>query len=215
MTNTEEQEIWKTYPEYPFIQASNLGRVRTVDRVITRSNGRKQFVKGKVLRQHYDRYGYLYVRINMNGKRFCRKVHRIIASSFIPNPNNYPEVNHIDNNRTNNVVSNLEWCTTQYNTAYKEKYGVPAKESTKILRKPVIAVDLNSFKVLWFESQSEAERQLGFDSSNITRVIKERYKKTHGYWFTYADENAVEKIRAKFDDDIAEKVEKLINEHRN
>lgn len=215
MVNTEEQEIWKTYPEFPFLQASNLGRVRTVDRVVTRSNGRKQFVRGKVLKQRYDKDGYLYVRINMNGKRFCKKSHRIIAVCFIPNPNNYPEVNHIDNDRTNNVVSNLEWCTSQYNTAYKEKYGVPAKEATKVLRKSVIAVDLNSFEVFWFESRSEASRQLGFDNSDITMVIKERYKKTHGYWFTDADKNAVEKIRAKFGNDIANKAEKLMNEHRN
>ncbi len=215
MANTEEQEVWKTYPEFPFLQASNLGRIRTKDRVVTRGNGRKQFVKGKILKQHYDRYGYLYVRVNMNGKRFCQKVHRIVAACFIPNPNNYPEVNHKDNDRTNNVVSNLEWCTTQYNTAYREKNEVSATEATKVLRKSVIAVGLNSFKVFWFESRSEAACQLGFDSSDITMVIKERYKKTHGHWFCNADETAVEKTRTKFGDEMAKKIEKLINEHRN
>ena len=115
MVNTEQQEIWKPYPKYPWIEASNLGRVRTIDRVITRINGRKQFVKGRVLKQRYDRYSYLYVRININGKRICLKAHRIIAICFIPNPDNLPQVNHIDCNRSNNVVSNLEWCTIQYN----------------------------------------------------------------------------------------------------
>ena len=138
----------------------------------------------------------------------------MVAITFIPNQNGYPQVNHLDGNPANNIVLNLEWCTSQYNIAYREKYGVPAKEFTKTLRKPLIAIDLDSFKVLCFESQYEAMRQLGILPSHITRIIKGKMQKTHGYWFCYADKNAVEKTRIKFGDETAGKVEKLMNERK-
>lgn len=210
----EEEAIWKSHPDYPFLQANQFGEVRTIDRVATDRNGKKYHIKGRVLKQRRDRYGYMDVKFRVNGKEIRLGVHRIVATCFIPNPNNYPEVNHIDNDPTNNAVGNLEWCTHEYNMSYKEKFGVSAKEATKVLRKPVIVVDLNSYKVLWFESQHEAARQLDVDDSHITKVVKGYYNKTSGYWFCYADENAVEKVKAKFGDRIAEKVEKLISENK-
>ena len=211
MSTTIGKEVWKTYPDHPFIEASNLGRVRTKDRIVVRSDGQKQFVKGKVLKQQLNRNGYMQVGFRLNGKLVKLYVHRISAITFIPNPDNLPEVNHKDNDRTNNVVSNLEWCTSQYNTAYREKYGVPAKESTKVLRESVIAVNPETSEVFWFESQSEAARQLGISQGNINNVVKGRYNQTGGYWFCYADENAVGKTRKKFGNKVAEKVEKLMN----
>lgn len=79
----------------------------------------------------------------------------------------------------------------------------------------VIAVDLNSFKVLRFETQAEASHQLGIRSSDINTVLKGRQKTAHGYWFCYADENAVGKTREKFGDEIARKVEELIRQNQN
>ena len=138
---SSKEEIWKVYPDYPFIQVSSLGRVRTTDRVVTCKNGKKQFVKGRVLKQYHDYYGYMYVQFYENGKRVTLKVHRMVAIAFIPNSDNLPQVNHIDCNRSNNVVSNLEWCTNQYNTAYREKYG-------KVSSRPVFAVNVKTGKVL-------------------------------------------------------------------
>lgn len=207
----KEQEIWKPYPDYPFIEVSSLGRVRTKDRYIILKNGNKRLVKGRVLKQQSLPNGYLNVNFRVNGKLINLRVHRIVATCFIPNPNGYLEVNHKDNNPRNNAVSNLEWCTHKQNIAYREQCGVSAKEYAKVLRKPVIAVDLNSFKVLWFESQNEAACHLGAKVENVNRVIKGKLNKTHCCWFTNADENAVEKTRAKFGDDIAKKVEELIS----
>ena len=147
----------------------------------------------------------------VNGKLVNLLAHRMVAITFIPNPNNYPEVNHKDNDRANNVVSNLEWCTSQYNMAYKERYGISAKEHTKVLRRPVIAVNLDGFEVFWFESQHEAARQLGINQGNMNEVVKGKRQIAGGYWFTSADENAVERTRAKFGDKVADKVEKLMN----
>lgn len=204
---TKEKEIWKQYPKYPWIEASNLGRVRTKDRTIVDKNGKKRFVKGRVLKQHLDNNGYLCVRSRVNGKLVHLRVHRIVAISFIPNPNNYPEVNHKDNDRTNATVSNLEWCSKQYNLDYKNNFGTSPAD---VQGKSVIAVNLKTGKVLKFELQYEAARQLEILAQNINKVLKGRMNKTHDYWFCYVNENVVEKVRAKFGDKVANEVEKLM-----
>lgn len=206
MTN-EEKIIWKPYPEFPFIKANQFGQVMTVDRVVTRSDGRKQFVKGHILKQENNGHGYMQVKFSVNNKTVHLYVQRLVATCFVPNPDNLPEVNHIDNNPANNVASNLEWCTHEYNDAYKKNFGTSQAE---VSGRPVIAVNLDSLRVLYFESQSEAARKLGFNSSNINMVVKGHYNKTHGFWFCYVDENAVEKTREKFGDEVANKVEELM-----
>lgn len=212
MINTEKEVVWKPYPEYPFIEANQFGQIRTKDRYVMCKNGRKQFVKGRVLKQHPNNGGYMRVGVSVDGKRMNLLVHRIVATCFLPNPNNLPEVNHRDNNPANNTVSNLEWCTSQYNTAYREKYGVSAKEVTKVLRKPVIAVNLETFKVFYFESQNEASRQLDVDRRHVNNAINGLRKTTGGYWFTSADSSAIDKTRAKFGNEVANKVEELMSD---
>lgn len=198
-------EVWKSYPSIEWLQGSNLGNVRTVDRVVVRKDGRKQFVKGRVLKQQRNENGYIYVQFGVNGKLVHLKVHRIIAACFLPNPIGLPEVNHLDNDRTNNHLYNLEWCTRQYNQQYREKHG-------EAFGLPVIVVDIKTLETLQFPSQMEAARQLDANQSRISMVIKgKRYKSHHGYWFTNADNHAVENARAKFGDSVASKVEKLLN----
>ena len=113
---TEGEVVWKTHPDYLILQANQFGEVRTKDRWVTYKDGRKRFVKGRVLKQQLDKDGYLRVCFGTNGKAFYLQVHRIIAVCFLPNPNNLPQVNHKDCDRTNNIASNLEWCTQEYNT---------------------------------------------------------------------------------------------------
>lgn len=204
MTDNKENVVWKTCPEYPFIEANQFGEIRTIDRDVIYKNGRKHHYKGHVLKQREDKNGYMVVGVGMNGKKFTLKVHRIVASSFLPNPDNLPQVNHKDCDRTNNNVSNLEWCTTQENTAYRDKLGHTAKHNAP--KKPVFAVNLRTSNIQYFESQHEAARQLGVDQGSICRVLKGRCKQTGGFWFCYADKHAVENIRAKFGDEVADKV---------
>ncbi|AZA17346.1 MAG: HNH endonuclease (endogenous virus) [Lactobacillus phage ViSo-2018a] len=179
MDDTKEK-IWKTCPKYSSIEASNFGRIRTKDRYVRNGKG-VRLVKGCILKQHYDKDGYLYVSTSINGKKITLRAHRIIASAFIPNPNNYPEVNHIDCNRANNNVSNLEWCTSKYNSQYRDKMGHGVNNNPG---KPVFAVDLRTGKVLRFESQSEASRQLGVSQGNICEALKGLYTQFKGYLFT-------------------------------
>lgn len=212
MTNkTREQEVWKIFLDYPFIEVSNLGRVRTKDRIATDRNGKKYHIKGRVLKQWDNGTGYMQVHFNVNGKEVHLYVHRIVAICFILNHNHYPEVNHIDCDPANNRWDNLEWCNHQENIAYRDKLGRWVNNNPG---RPVIAIDLNDFNVFWLESQCEAARQLGVYTSNIYKVIKGKLNKTGGYWFCNADKNAVEKAREKFGDEIAEKVEKLMRKRK-
>lgn len=153
------------------------------------------------MKQQRDRYGYMYVAFRADYKRIHLKTHRIILTCFKLNPDNLPEVNHIDCDPTNNRLDNLEWCTSEYNNAYREKYGVS-------LNHPVIAVNLKNLEVFYFESQREASRQLSIDRRNIARVVKGEYSQTHDYWFIDACENAVENIRVKFGNKVANEAKK-------
>ena len=206
----KEKEIWRTYPDYPFIEASSLGRIRTKDRYVPGKNGSKRLIKGRILKQNLSKDGYKYVGFGENGKKFRLRVNRVIAVTFIPNPDNLPEVNHIDCDRTNNRADNLEWVSHQENVAYCVKLG---RWKNNNPGRPVIAINLDTFDVFRFESQHEAACQLSVVQQSISSVIKGKLNKTHGYWFTNADENAIEKVRSKFGDEVAEKVEKLIREH--
>lgn len=78
----------------------------------------KSHLTGKLLVQSYNTFGYKQVSLHKSGKQDTKTVHRLVAEAFLPNPNNLPYINHKDEDKTNNDVSNLEWCTHQYNTEY-------------------------------------------------------------------------------------------------
>lgn len=156
-----------------------------------------QFVKGRVLKQYKPSSGYLQVSVKVDGKWKMENVHRLVAQTYIPNPENLPEVNHKSCVKTDNRVKNLEWCTRKQNIAYREKYGTPAKYFVQ--KSPVYAVNLKTQEILWFESQMEASRVLGVSQGNIYSVIKGNRKQTHGFWFTNADGNAADAIKNKLE----------------
>lgn len=192
MANSEE-EIWKSLPGVPGIEVSPLGMVRMLDKVVSSESG-TQFIKGRILKQSDNGKGYLKVNILIDGKWTTKKVHRLVAQTFIPNPDNLPEVNHIDYNRTNNNVKNLDWVTHEENIAYRDKLGHTARNNAPKL--PVYAVNLKTQETLWFESQNEAGRELGINPGNINNVIKGR-NQTCGFWFTNDDNNAADTIKQK------------------
>lgn len=174
-----KNEIWKPHPEFPWVEVSTSGNVRTQDRVVSIKKG-TYAVKGQVLKQCHVRGGYLRVGFSTGSKKVTKRVHRLVAETFIPNPNNWTEVNHKDCNPSNNCVSNLEWCTSEYNIKYREKYG-------KAQNHPVVAVNLITLDVLRFPSQKEAGRKLGIDHSRVSAVIKGKLKQVGGFWFTEDD----------------------------
>jgi hypothetical protein len=111
-------EEWRDIKGYEGLyQVSNLGRVKSLSRTIERSKYGSIFVSEKILSTNSTK-GYLYVSLCKCGKQKRVRVHRLVAEAFIPNQDNLPEVNHKDENKENNAVSNLEWCTNKYNCNY-------------------------------------------------------------------------------------------------
>ena len=112
-----EQEQWKPIQEFNGeYEVSNLGRVRSMKRYYG--------MVGRIMPQTIQRTGYYAVTFHMNNKAYCRKVHRLVIEAFTPNPDNLPCINHIDGNKLNNHVSNLEWCTYQANMQHAVRTGL-------------------------------------------------------------------------------------------
>ena len=114
-------EIWKviTVPEFQGnYEVSTEGRIRTIPHTSFDKFGRKRIVEEHIKATRLSPKGYRIINVRYNGKHYTYKVHRIVAQTFIPNPDNLPEVNHKDENKSNNRVDNLEWCTHLYNNLY-------------------------------------------------------------------------------------------------
>lgn len=166
------KEVWKDIEDYEGLyQVSNLGRVK---RVTTNS----------ILKPLKHQQGYLRVRLSKNNIAFTKTIHRLVAQAFIPNPDNKPEVNHIDEDKTNNNINNLEWSTRKDNL----NYGTRNKRMSKTKSIPIIATNINTGEVTEFYGVRECARQLGLHSSNIANTLKNRSKQTGGYTFKYKEE---------------------------
>ena len=115
-------EIWKDIKGYEGLyQVSNYGRIKTLINFNSKHSYSKKELKErkeKILKEH-ECNGYLRVTLSKKQKSKHYRVHRLVAQAFIPNPENKPQINHKDNNRKNNNVNNLEWCTALYNNRYK------------------------------------------------------------------------------------------------
>ena len=161
-------EEWRDIKGYEGkYMVSNLGRVKSLN---YNKTGKEGILKGV---DNGD--GYLVVELSKDGKGKTCRINRLIAQAFIPNPDNLPEVNHKNEDKTDNRVENLEWCTKQYNIEYSKA-------------KAVIGINKVSGLILEFPSAMEAERQTGINNSNIIACCKgKRYKSAGGYIWFYAD----------------------------
>lgn len=116
---------WKVIPGYPGYQASTCGKVRSVDRVVPRKGSDKGVtLKGTILKPKLDRRGYPRLSLSLNNFKVQLRVHRAVALAFLENPENLPQVNHIDGVKINNCVSNLEWISNQDNTIHAYVNGL-------------------------------------------------------------------------------------------
>ena len=180
--NKKEEKIWRDIAGYEGLyQVSNMGRVKSLERIITRKNGRKQTIRERILKPKTKRTGYLQVGLfNGRGKEKKFLVHRLVCGAFHENPENKPCVNHIDENKANNEANNLEWCT------YKENNNHGTR--TARTSKPVgqYSIDGNLIKV--WQSTREVERQLCFDHSTVSKAAQGKYKTAYGYVWKYIDE---------------------------
>ena len=167
-------EEWRDIKGYEgFYQVSNLGRVRSLN-----CRGHKGCIG--ILTPRLDGKGYEMVALYKEGKARNTKVHRLVAQAFIPNPNNYPQVNHKDENKTNNDVKNLEWCTNEYN----HNYGTRNERVAKSLSKKVICITTGEI----FNSMREACRKYNINTGRMTECCQGKQKTAGGYKWKYFKE---------------------------
>jgi len=144
------EEIFKTIPKFKDYLVSNFGRVKTKKRKLRYTHavtGNEHFreTTERFIKIQYNKYtGYKFNQLYLNKKMHNKPIHQLVASAFIPNPKNYPVVNHIDGNKHNNIVENLEWCTNEYNHKHATETGLKAKGesvgTSKLNEKMVYAI---------------------------------------------------------------------------
>lgn len=174
------KEIWKDIKDYEGLyQVSNLGRVKSLVRKL--NDGR--LWKEMILKQEINQ-GYARVLLSNNKNKKHKRVHRLVAEAFIPNPNNYPIINHKDENRLNNRVDNLEWCTWKYNS----NYGDCNLKIGKKLSKSVAQYDLNGNLIKKYDSISDVSRKTGYNISYLSNCCNDKYEKAYNYKWKYINE---------------------------
>ena len=178
-----EFELWSDVKGYEGLyQVSTWGRVRSLGRWVNTNikNSTKRFIKSKILKPGENIKGYSQVRLYKEGKFKNFLVHRLVSQTFISNPNNLPEVNHKDEDKENNTVDNLEWCTSEYNI----NYGTHNERVTKAMSKPVYQYDENYDLVHEWPSTMECGRN-GFDSSTVSKCCRGERKRYKGFYWSY------------------------------
>ena len=145
-------------------EVSNLGRVRNIE-------------SGKTLKPSLQKNGYLRHGLSKNNKKKYLYLHRVLATAFIDNPERKPCVNHIDENKTNNDLSNLEWCTVKENM----RHGTRTKRIAEKLSQKVIQLDLNNNVLNVFKSMRQAGRETGVSATSISACCSGKVKSAGGY----------------------------------
>lgn len=165
-------EIWKKIDGFDYdYRVSNFGNIRN----FTSGNDIVGIVKPN---------GYRQVQFRKNGRPTHLYAHRLVAQAFIPNPTGLPQVNHKDENKLNNCVDNIEWCTAKENSHHSRVWENP----TKITSKTVLQFDKEGLLVGEYKSTGDAHRKTGISQSQIARCCSRKFSQTHGYKFLYEAE---------------------------
>ena len=180
------KEVWKDIEGYEGkYQVSDSGRVKSLNY--------RRSKKEKVIKSWKRKDGYLQVVLCKDGENKNYLVHRLVAQNFIPNSENLPEVNHKDEDKSNNAVNNLEWCDCSYNI----NYGTKKERGAKSQGKPVMCVETNTV----YFSTREAQRKTGIHATNISACARnEKYYHTarryHWKFIDKEDKNYGNKTRS-------------------
>ena len=192
------KEVWKDVIGFEeAYQVSNFGRIKRKKR--TDSNNRTH--KERIMSPSIYSNGYLNVELRMNNKKRRTSVHRLVAEAFIDNPLNLPQINHKDENKANNHVSNIEWCTAQYNIRYKD--GVKRRRATAILNSNAVCkYSMEGEFIEKFECATDAAISV---NGSCTEILSCCHHRAHslsykGYMWRFLSEcncNKIEPYRIK------------------
>ena len=186
------KEIYKDVKGYEGLyQVSNLGNIKGLKRQIQVYKNRYRTVPEKIMTKEIDTSGYLVCNLSINGIRRKKKIHRLVAIAFIPNPQNKPQINHKDGVKSNNKVTNLEWCTSKENMNHAVKSGL--KKATWLgkggpdhfLSKQVEKYDLNMNYICDYPSVTIAAKKMGIHAGNISKAARGIKKTCSGFIWKY------------------------------
>lgn len=167
-------ENWKDIKGFEGLyQVSDLGRVKSLNYMRTGTE--------RVLVGNKGKNGYLIVNLCKDGKQKSRLVHRLVATAFIPNSDGLPQVNHKDECKTSNAVTNLEWCDGKYNT----NYGTGIERRAKAKSKAIYQYTLGGSLVRSYPSLTEAGHRTGYGYGNISACCLGKLKQAYGYLWSY------------------------------
>ena len=183
-------ETWRDIEGYEGLyQISNKGRVKSTERI--KWSGNVYYKAPERILKACKRVsnGYLFVNLYKDGKRKPCTIHRLVAEAFLPNPDNLPQVNHKDENKENNCISNLEWCSPKYNCNYgtKNQRSAEKRRNDPSMSRPVMSINKESGLTMEYPSLKEAERLTGVSTRNIVNCCKGRCKSAGGYFWQYIE----------------------------
>lgn len=185
MTN----EIWKDIVGYEGLyQVSDKGRIKSVCSHVRLQNGELMQKKPHILKPQ-NRCGYKCVNLFKDGRSRTFNIHRLVAEAFLPNPYDYSVVNHKDENRSNNNLSNLEWCTHAYNLSY----GTAQRRRAISQGKVVLQLDVNGTLIKRHLTLMDACRDTGVDFRNISLCCNSKRNTAGGYWWKFEQQQEIER----------------------
>ena len=178
-----KNEEWRDVVGYEGLyQVSSEGRVKSLERKVPKGYGERT-VKERILKPKTDRYGYLNVGLYAGGKRKMLTVHRLVCQAFHENTSNKPQINHINEIKTDNRASNLEWATARENS----NFGTRNERMRKALSKPVGQYKLDGQLIKVWQSANEVQRRTGFARGNISKAANGNYKTAYGFRWKYVE----------------------------
>ena len=186
-STTPANEIWRPIRDFENLyEVSNLARVRSLDRTIDlvskKGNPYQVTARGRILKQRKNgTNNYLFVALYDGDRVRIALVHRLVAEAFIPNPDNLPEVNHKDEDKTNNLPSNLEWCEHKYNM----HFGTGLQRRAKKQGKRVEQLTMAGQHVAYFDTLGEVVRATGYNKTSIWTCCVNQNKTAYGYQWRY------------------------------
>lgn len=180
MIDLQKNEKWIAVPDYEeYYEISNIGRVRSLDRTKLNSIGSLRVTKGILLKPTKASTGYYTVMFSVGGKTKRILVHRIVATAFIPNPENKPQVNHINGIKTDNRLENLEWCTRKENIAHADINGLMNRATgesvgiSKLTKNNVLAIR-RLYSIKGFTDMDLITKKYNVSKSTVNNVISRK-----------------------------------------